>query len=118
MVAEAKLEQHEGGLAPAGEGWFVVNVSDGAWVTSPAFDSECLFEAGRGASFKDVGIALAVLAPGRPNGLYHRETHNQEDFLVLAGRVSAPDRRRGASAQGLGLCALPAGHRSHLRRRR
>jgi uncharacterized cupin superfamily protein len=85
MVAEAKLEHREGGLAPAGEGWFVVNVSYGAWVTSPAFDSECVFEAGRGASFKDVGIAVAVLTPGRPNGLYHREMHNQEDFLVLSG---------------------------------
>lgn len=83
-MAEAKLEQREGGLAPAGEGWFVVNVSDGAWVTSPSFDSECVFEGHRGL-FKDVGIALAVLAPGRPNGLYHREVHNQEDFLVLSG---------------------------------
>ena len=84
MVAEAMLEQREGGLVPAGEGWFVVSVSEGAWVTSPAFDSECVFE-GPGARFKDIGVALAVLAPGRPNGLYHRETHNQEDFLVLAG---------------------------------
>jgi uncharacterized cupin superfamily protein len=84
MVAEAKLEQSEGGLTPADEGWFVVNVSDGAWVTSPAFDSECVFE-GPGALFKDVGVALAVLAPGRSNGLYHREMHNQEDFLVLSG---------------------------------
>jgi len=25
-----------------------------------------------------------VLQPGRPSGLYHRES-NQEDFLVLAG---------------------------------
>lgn len=84
MVAEAKLEQREGGLTPAGEGWFVVNVSEGAWVTSPAFDSECVFE-GPGALFKDVGVGLAVLAPGRSNGLYHREMHNQEDFLVLSG---------------------------------
>jgi uncharacterized cupin superfamily protein len=85
MVAEATLEQREGGMTPAGEGWFVVNVSEAAWVTSPAFDSECVFEGGRGASFKDVGVALAVLAPGRPNGLYHREMHNQEDFMVLSG---------------------------------
>jgi uncharacterized cupin superfamily protein len=84
MVTEATLEQREGGLTPAGEGWFVVNVSEGAWVTSPAFDSECVFE-GPQASFKDVGVALAVLTPGRSNGLYHREMHNQEDFLVLSG---------------------------------
>ena len=31
-----------------------------------------------------VGYTLAVLAPGQPNGLYHRES-NQEDFLVLSG---------------------------------
>jgi len=82
MVAAAKLEQREGGLTPADEGWFVVNVSEGAWITNPAFDSECVFE---GPRFKDIGIALAVLAPGRPNSLYHREIHNQEDFLVLSG---------------------------------
>ena len=115
MVAEAKLEQREGGLAPADEGWFVVNVSEGAWITSPAFDSECVFEAGRGTSFKDVGIAVAVLAPGRPNGLYHREPWpNPVRTFGAVGRVSASGRRRGESAQGLGLPALPAGHRSHL----
>jgi uncharacterized cupin superfamily protein len=85
MVAEAKLEQREGGLAPAGDGWFVVNVSEGAWVTSAAFGSECVFEAVRATSFKDLGVSVAVLAPGRPNGLYHSEMHNQEDFLVLSG---------------------------------
>src|SRR5580704_14259210 len=84
MVAEAKLEHSAGGLVPTDEGWFVVSVSEGAWVTSPAFDSECVFE-GPGARFKDIGVALAVLAPGRANGLYHREVHYQEDFLVLAG---------------------------------
>ncbi|MGA2755958.1 MAG: cupin domain-containing protein [Solirubrobacteraceae bacterium] len=84
-MAEAKLAQQEGGLAPVDEGWFVVNVSEGAWVTSPAFGSECVFEVERGTSFKDVGMSVAVLTPGRPNGLYHREINNQEDFLVLSG---------------------------------
>jgi uncharacterized cupin superfamily protein len=84
MVAEAKLEPREGGLTPTGDGWFVVNASEGAWITSPSFDSECIFQ-GPQARFEDVGVALAVLAPGRPNGLYHRELHNQEDFLVLSG---------------------------------
>ena len=59
-----------------------MNVSEAAWMTNPAFDSECVFE---GSRFNDIGIALAVLTPGRANSLYHRETHNQEDFLVLAG---------------------------------
>ena len=85
MMAEARLEPREGGMTPVSDGWFVVNVSQGAWVTSPAFDAECVFEAERGTSFKDIGIAVAVLSPGRPNGLYHREIYNQEDFLVLSG---------------------------------
>ena len=34
MVEEARLEETEGGLAPATEGWFVVNVRDGRWVTN------------------------------------------------------------------------------------
>ena len=34
--------------------------------------------------FADVGFTLAVLVPGRPSGLYHAES-NQENFLVLAG---------------------------------
>jgi uncharacterized cupin superfamily protein len=32
-----------------------------------------------------VGINLAVLEPGQPNCMYHREDE-QEDFLVLSGR--------------------------------
>ena len=32
MVEEARLEQQEAGLTPVTDGWFVVNVRDGAWV--------------------------------------------------------------------------------------
>lgn len=34
-----------------------------------------------------LGVTLAVLEPGRPSGLYHAESA-QEDFLVLAGDCS------------------------------
>src|SRR5207244_3973896 len=34
MVEEAPLEETASGLAPAGPGWFVVNVEDTAWMTS------------------------------------------------------------------------------------
>lgn len=34
--------------------------------------------------FAETGFSLAVLAPGRPNGLYHAESA-QEDFFVVAG---------------------------------
>jgi uncharacterized cupin superfamily protein len=35
-------------------------------------------------SFVDTGFTLAVLEPGKPTGMYHAES-GQEDFLVLAG---------------------------------
>ncbi len=44
MVPEAPLEQTEVGLAPAGEGWFAVNVGDAAWETNETFGAACFFE--------------------------------------------------------------------------
>ena len=84
MVGEAKLEQQPGGgLRAVGEGWFVLGVEDAAWDTHPAFGSECPFEGT--APWKQLGVNICVLEPGQPNGYYHRELHDQEDFLVLAG---------------------------------
>jgi uncharacterized cupin superfamily protein len=34
--------------------------------------------------FAEIGLTLAVLEPGKPTGMYHAES-GQEDFLVLAG---------------------------------
>jgi uncharacterized cupin superfamily protein len=34
--------------------------------------------------FEQIGYTLAVLEPGKPSGMYHAES-GQEDFLVLAG---------------------------------
>jgi uncharacterized cupin superfamily protein len=90
-VSEGPLEDLGSGLAPAGEGWFVVNVRDAQWLTSEGgkkrpSGSECAFE-GREAWFRQVGIRLHVLEPGEPNGLYHSESA-QEDFLVLAGECT------------------------------
>jgi uncharacterized cupin superfamily protein len=34
--------------------------------------------------FDQLGFTLAVLEPGKPSGMYHAES-SQEDFLVLAG---------------------------------
>jgi uncharacterized cupin superfamily protein len=83
VVDEARMEQSEAGLVAATEGWFMVNIRDAAWVTSETFGDACIFE-GDAAPFAQVGYTLAVLRPGQANGLYHRES-NQEDFLVLAG---------------------------------
>jgi uncharacterized cupin superfamily protein len=94
---QARLEDVGSGLAPVTEGWFAVNVRDAAWLTNDAFGARCVFEAGvrvvRGTDFDplpfaEVGIALAVLEPGKPSGLYHAESA-QEDFLVLAGECVA-----------------------------
>jgi hypothetical protein len=47
-VPEAPLEESGSGLAPAGEGWFVVNVGDAMWLTTERgvkkpSGSECSF---------------------------------------------------------------------------
>jgi uncharacterized cupin superfamily protein len=82
-VPEARLEDSGSGLAPAGEGWFVVNVRDAVWWVSKPFGSGTVFE-NEAAEFPQVGINIAVLQPGQPNCLYHSESQ-QENFLVLSG---------------------------------
>jgi len=94
MVEEARLEEVGSGLAPVSPGWFVVNAGEAGWVRNDAFGARCTFE---GSSrvlaerpdvepqpFADTGFTLTVLEPGKPTGLYHAESC-QEDFLVLAG---------------------------------
>jgi uncharacterized cupin superfamily protein len=94
MLEKARLEDVGSGLAPASDGWFVVNVRDAAWVRNDLFGGRCVFEASERVlseraelepqKFPDIGFTLQVLSPGRPSGMYHAES-NQEDFLVLAG---------------------------------
>jgi uncharacterized cupin superfamily protein len=95
MTAEARLVDSEYGRVAATEGWFVVNVRDAAWMTNELFGDACIFE-GDEVSFADLGYTIGILRPGRPSGLYHRES-NQEDFLVLAGEcvllVEGEERR-------------------------
>jgi len=93
-VGEARLENVGSGLAPASPGWFVVNAAEAAWVRNDAFGGRCHFEStGRvlqerpdlePQQFDQIGYTLAVLEPGKPTGMYHAES-SQEDFLVLAG---------------------------------
>jgi uncharacterized cupin superfamily protein len=69
-------------------------VADAAWLVNDAFGARCVFEGGMPVlrerpelpayRFPEVGVTLQVLWPGRPSGLYHAESA-QEDFLVLAG---------------------------------
>jgi uncharacterized cupin superfamily protein len=90
-VPEAPLQDFGSGLAPAGDGWFVVNVRDAQWLTSESDEklpsgAECGFE-GPDFGFTQLGVRLHVLPPGEPNGLYHAESE-QEDFLVLSGECT------------------------------
>ena len=84
MVPEAKLTQHEGGLAPEGEGWFVVNAREARWFDQEVFGRFTRFEGEGDARFPEVGINVSLLEPGKPSCMYHGE-NAQEDFLVLRG---------------------------------
>jgi uncharacterized cupin superfamily protein len=93
-IEEARLEEVGSGVAPVTAGWFVVNVSEAAWIRNDAFGGRCVFESNRRVlverpvaepqMFADTGFTLAVLEPGKASGMYHAES-SQEDFLVLAG---------------------------------
>jgi quercetin dioxygenase-like cupin family protein len=85
-VPEAQLQDSGSGLAPATEGWFVVNVQDAEWWLADSRGARCAFDseyAEPAVEFEQLGINLTVLAPGQ-YVLYHAES-NQEAFLVLAG---------------------------------
>ena len=94
MIDEARLEEVGAGLAPTTPGWFVVNAANAAWVRNDAFGARCVFESSPrvlaerpGADpqmFAETGFTLAVLEPGKPSGMYHAES-TQENFLVLSG---------------------------------
>ena len=91
---EARLEEVGSGLAPVSPGWFVLNVGEAAWLRNDAFGGRCVFESSERVlaerpdaepqPFDQVGFTLAVLELGKPTGMYHAES-SQEDFLVLAG---------------------------------
>jgi len=93
-VEEARLEDVGSGLAPVSPGWFVVNVVEAAWVRHDAFGGRCVFESTERVlqerpdlepqHFDQVGYTLAVLEPGKPTGMYHAES-SEENFLVLVG---------------------------------
>jgi len=86
VAEEARLEETPSGLAPASDGWFVVNVGDTAWMSHPTFGAACRFESPE-APFSSYGMNIRVLQPGQPNALYHSEA-SQEDFLVLVGECA------------------------------
>ncbi|HSK17166.1 MAG TPA: cupin domain-containing protein [Gaiellaceae bacterium] len=90
MVPEAALEQTETGLAPAGEGWFVLNAREARWRRRPGRGNSLPFTGWTDEEaetlFPQLGVVLFVLGPGEPIGMYHWEA-DQEDFLVLSGEA-------------------------------
>ena len=130
-VPEAKLEPSDAGLVAASEGWFVVNLRDAAWVTSPVLGDACIFEGD--VPFPELGFTIAVLQPGQSGGRYHWEDA-QENFLVLQGEciavIDGQERRlkewdfvhcpggteHGFVGAGEGPCVIfMSGSRSHPR---
>jgi uncharacterized cupin superfamily protein len=85
-VPEARLEPAEGGLVPAGEGWFVVNARAARWLQADGRGARLPFEGDGEAQFRQLGVSLFVLEPGEAMGMYHWEA-DQEDFLVLSGEA-------------------------------
>jgi uncharacterized cupin superfamily protein len=94
MVPEAPMEDRPGGKKPAGEGWFVINARDAAWIRNEKFGAGVTFEGE--PEFTQCGINIQVMWPGQPNGYYHGE-QGQEDFLIVSGEclllVEGQERR-------------------------
>jgi uncharacterized cupin superfamily protein len=107
-VPEARLRQAEGGLAPDGVGWFVVNVADAHATHSDRFGSSARFEHRPDVEFPEFGINVRVLQPGQPASLYHRE-NAQEVFLVLSGECVAIVEEEERPLRKGDLLYMPAG---------
>jgi uncharacterized cupin superfamily protein len=120
MVDEARLEEVGSGLAPVRPGWFVVNAGEAAWVRNDAFGARCNFESSdrtlaerpevERQRFEEVGYTLAVLEPGKPSGMYHAES-SQEDFLVLAGECLLVIEEEKRQLRAWDFVHCPAGAR-------
>jgi uncharacterized cupin superfamily protein len=81
MPSEARLHPAGEGLAPVGDGWFVLNALKARWLTGE-FGAYTRFEGD--VRFPSIGVNISILAPGQPACFYHAEDE-QEDFLVLSG---------------------------------
>jgi quercetin dioxygenase-like cupin family protein len=64
----------------------VINSTESAGRDHGPLGAGCAFQGEQ--PFRQVGVNLNVLQPGRPLAMYHRENH-QKGFLVLAGECLA-----------------------------
>jgi uncharacterized cupin superfamily protein len=108
-VDEAPLAPTGTGLAPQGDGWFVLNAREASWVTAPGRSALCDFEGD--VPFPQVGLNLSVLAPREAMSMYHWEA-DQEDFLVLSGEavLVIEGEQRALAAWDLVHCPAGASH--------
>jgi uncharacterized cupin superfamily protein len=81
VVPEAPLGTAGEGLAPQGEGWFVLNAREARWLHGD-YGAYTRFEGD--ARFPQIGVNIGVVEPGQPVTMYHGE-EDQEAFLVLSG---------------------------------
>jgi uncharacterized cupin superfamily protein len=84
MVPEAKLRPTGHGLVPEGEGWYVLNAREAAWLGNEELSTFCHFEGDVG--WRQLGLNVCVVEPGHPNCMYHDEP-NQEGYLILSGEA-------------------------------
>ena len=89
-MPEAPLSDSGSGLAPAGDGWFVVNVRDAEWLTSENGDkrpsgAECAFEGqiGQAAYSASKGGVVGMTLP------IARTRSSQFDCCLLSCRRPA-----------------------------
>jgi uncharacterized cupin superfamily protein len=66
--------------------WHISNIRDAKWYDEGPFGVSGNFQ--RDEHFDEFGFNFAVVWPGQPVAMYHREA-NQEGFLVLAGECLA-----------------------------
>jgi uncharacterized cupin superfamily protein len=85
-VEEAPLAPTPAGLAPGGDGWYIVNVAEAAGSRSPVLGGSVKLAGYREDDWTspDLAVNIRVLEPGVPNARYHRENID-EAFLVLRG---------------------------------
>jgi uncharacterized cupin superfamily protein len=88
VIPEAKLQQTEHGLVPAGNGWYVLALREAEWRHAEGRGAVGVvvddFEGARRRV--QVAVNPFVLMPGEPMAVYHWEA-DEENFLVVAGEA-------------------------------
>lgn len=86
-MGEASSAETPHGRYITSDGWFVLNLGDALAVRNDQKGGASFPLESWEHPFANLGVHVAVLWPGDPNGLYHSEAV-QEGFLVLSGRCT------------------------------